>query len=113
MGIRLSRLPATLLALLLPGLVQAAPPGLDRFEGLWESSVVVQDCHSGAVLRTFRGLTVIHRGGTASATNSLPTVANGPAYGTWSRRRAPTPSGCGSIATRWASSPGRRTSCAP
>jgi hypothetical protein len=60
----------------------------DPIEGAWQSAVTVRDCASGAVLRTFNGLTVLHRGGTASATNSLPPSGNGPAFGTWKRGTA-------------------------
>ena len=55
----------------------------DPVEGVWESAVTIRDCASGATLRTFKGLSVLHRGGTASATNSNPPASNGPAFGTW------------------------------
>jgi hypothetical protein len=57
----------------------------DDIEGAWESSVTLQDCRTGAVLRVFKGLTVLHRGGTASATNNLPPTSGSPAYGAWRR----------------------------
>lgn len=57
----------------------------DPLEGAWQSAVLVRDCNSGAVLRAFNGLTVFHRGGTASATNSLPPSGTSPAFGTWKR----------------------------
>lgn len=60
----------------------------DPLEGAWQSAVSVRDCGSGAVLRSFNGLSVFHRGGTASATNSLPPGGNSPAYGTWKRGSA-------------------------
>jgi hypothetical protein len=60
----------------------------DALEGAWQSAVSVRDCASGAVLRSFNGLSVFHRGGTASATNSLPPGGNSPAFGTWKHGRA-------------------------
>ena len=57
----------------------------DALEGAWQSAVSVRDCASGAVLRSFNGLSVFHRGGTASATNSLPPAGTSPAFGTWKR----------------------------
>ncbi len=57
----------------------------DALEGAWQSAVSIRDCTSGAVLRSFNGFTVFHRGGTATATNSLPPSGNGPAFGTWKR----------------------------
>ena len=61
----------------------------DAIEGAWQSAVTIRDCSSGAVLRSFTGFTVLHRGGTASATNNLPPASNGPAYGSWKRGSAP------------------------
>lgn len=61
----------------------------DAIEGAWQSAVTIRDCTSGAVLRSFTGFTVLHRGGTASATNNLPPASNGPAYGSWKRGSAP------------------------
>jgi hypothetical protein len=60
----------------------------DALEGVWQSAVSVRDCSSGAVLRSFNGLSVFHRGGTASATNNLPPGATSPAFGTWKRGSA-------------------------
>ena len=57
----------------------------DPVEGVWESTLTVKDCTSGAVLATFKGQSVLHRGGTLSADNSQPTVTRGAAYGTWKR----------------------------
>ncbi|CAN5134448.1 hypothetical protein BH11PSE10_BH11PSE10_10810 [soil metagenome] len=55
----------------------------DPIEGVWESTLTVKDCASSAVLTTFKGLAVLHRGGTLSADNSRPTFSRGTAYGTW------------------------------
>jgi hypothetical protein len=57
----------------------------DAIEGAWQSTLAIRDCTSGVVLRSFSGLSVLHRGGTASATNNLPPSGNGPAFGTWKR----------------------------
>jgi hypothetical protein len=65
--------------------VSAARAHDESIEGAWESSVTLQDCQSGAVLRVFKGLTVLHRGGTASATNNLPPTTGSPAFGMWRR----------------------------
>lgn len=57
----------------------------DPVEGVWESNLTVKDCTSGALLTTFKGQSVLHRGGTLSADNSQPTALRGTAYGTWKR----------------------------
>ena len=57
----------------------------DPVEGVWESVVTVKDCSSGAVLASFRGVAVHHRGGTVSADNSRPPATRGAAFGTWKR----------------------------
>ena len=57
----------------------------DPAEGVWESVVTVKDCSSGAVLASFRGVAVHHRGGTVSADNSRPPATRGAAFGTWKR----------------------------
>ena len=57
----------------------------DPVEGVWESTITVKDCASSAVLATFKGIAVMHRGGTLSADNSQPTVTRGAAFGTWKR----------------------------
>lgn len=63
--------------------------GADPVEGVWESTVTIRDCSTGTTVRAFNGLTVLHRGGTASATNSNPPSTNGPAFGTWRVATAP------------------------
>jgi hypothetical protein len=68
--------------------VAQAAPDADPIEGAWQSAVTVRDCASGAVLRSFTGFTVLHRGGSASATNNLPPSSNGPAFGSWKRASA-------------------------
>ena len=61
----------------------------DPVEGVWESAVTIRDCGTGAPLRTFKGLSVLHRGGTASATNSNPPSSAGPAFGIWRATSTP------------------------
>ncbi len=76
----------TLLMQACGGDAQAQPASdADTVEGVWESTLTVKDCTSGAVLATFKGQAVLHRGGTLSADNSQPTVTRGAAYGTWKR----------------------------
>ncbi|MDQ6628377.1 MAG: hypothetical protein M3Z29_08015 [Pseudomonadota bacterium] len=65
--------------------VAQATSEADPVEGAWQSAVTVRDCTTGAVSRSFIGLTVLHRGGTATATNNLPPAGNGPAVGSWKR----------------------------
>jgi hypothetical protein len=64
-------------------------PDADPVEGVWESAVTIRDCSTGAPLRAFKGLSVLHRGGTASATNSNPPSSAGPAFGTWRATATP------------------------
>ncbi|MEO7151489.1 MAG: hypothetical protein ABIX46_07250 [Burkholderiaceae bacterium] len=57
----------------------------DPIEGVWESSVTIKDCTTGAVLRTFKGEGLFHRGGSLTADNSLPRATQGVALGNWKR----------------------------
>lgn len=61
----------------------ATPP--DPIQGLWQSSVTLKDCASGATIGSFRGLTLFNQGGTANADNNQPSASKGPAMGYWSR----------------------------
>lgn len=92
----LAMLPALLVALLFQacggGGGSAVAQGLadtDPIEGVWESAITIRDCASGTTLRGFKGLTVLHRGGTASGTNNNPPASNGPAFGTWKATSTP------------------------
>ena len=67
------------------GAVAQTTSDADAVEGVWESVVTVKDCTSNAVLTTFRGVSVMHRGGTMSADNSQPVATRGAAFGTWKR----------------------------
>ncbi len=95
-NVALTLVPGLLAALLIQACgggsvaVAQTPPENDPIEGAWESSVTIRDCTSGNPLRSFKGLTVLHRGGTATATNNLPPAGNGPAVGTWKRNNGPT-----------------------
>lgn len=55
----------------------------DPIEGVWESSVTIKDCTTGAVVRTFKGVGLFHRGGSLTADNSLPRATQGVALGNW------------------------------
>jgi hypothetical protein len=55
----------------------------DAIEGVWESSVTIKDCASGAVVRSFLGEGLFHRGGSLTADNSLPRPTQGIALGNW------------------------------
>lgn len=57
----------------------------DPYEGVWEATVTVRDCTSGATLAAFRGAQMIHRGGLLSDTNSTAPATRGPGMGVWSR----------------------------
>ena len=52
-------------------------------EGVWESSITIKDCTSGAVVRAFKGESLFHRGGSLTADNSLPVPSRSVAYGNW------------------------------
>ncbi len=57
----------------------------DAIEGVWESAVSIKDCTSGAVVRSFKGEGVFHRGGTLTADNSLPPATRSTSFGAWKR----------------------------
>lgn len=58
---------------------------IDPMVGVWDATVSIKDCASGAVLSTFKGQSVTHHGGTFSADNSRPPTTRGAAFGTWKR----------------------------
>lgn len=62
---------------------QSAAPQADPIEGAWESTVTIKDCTSGAVLTTFIGESLFHRGGTLTADNSNPVPTRGLGMGAW------------------------------
>ena len=63
-------------------------PRRTRSRKLWQSSVTLKNCESGAALGGFRGLTIFNQCGTASADNNQPSAIKGPAMGYWSRSGA-------------------------
>ena len=65
-----------------------AADAADPIEGVWESAITIKDCSNAAVLRTFKGLTLFHRGGSLNADNSAPTTTRGAAFGNWRRGAA-------------------------
>ena len=70
------------------GAVAQSASDADAVEGVWDSVLSIKDCSSGAVLSSFKGLSVMHRGGTMSADNSRPPATRGAAFGTWKRGAA-------------------------
>ncbi|MEO7724634.1 MAG: hypothetical protein ABIU29_08115 [Chthoniobacterales bacterium] len=54
-----------------------------RIEGVWDSDVTIQDCSSGAVLATFRGVGLFIRGGALEQQNNLPPNLGKDALGQW------------------------------
>jgi hypothetical protein len=64
---------------------QSAAPEANAIEGAWESAVTIKDCTSGAVLTTFTGESLFHRGGTLTADNSTPVQTRGLGMGTWTQ----------------------------
>lgn len=64
---------------------QAAGPVGDPVEGVWDSVITARDCTSNAVVGAFRGMNMLHRGGTMTDTNASPTSTRGPGFGTWTR----------------------------
>jgi hypothetical protein len=57
----------------------------DAIEGVWDSTITIKDCTTSAVMTTFKGAGMFHRGGTLSADNSMPPPSRGAAMGTWKR----------------------------
>ena len=49
----------------------------DPVEGVWDSTVTTVDCTSGAVQRTFKGVSSFQHGGTLIADNSAPVPSRG------------------------------------
>lgn len=57
-------------------------------EGVWQTTVTLRNCVTGAPMATFRGLSTFHEGGTMSETaaSSGPALRS-PAHGVWERER--------------------------
>jgi hypothetical protein len=57
-------------------------------EGVWQTTVTQRNCQNGDVIRTSKGLSVYHKGGTMSETSAaLPPALRTPGYGVWEKRR--------------------------
>lgn len=67
------------------GAVAQTATDTDVIEGAWDSTITIKDCTSGAVMNTFKGAGLFHRGGTISADNSMPPPSRGAAFGVWKR----------------------------
>jgi hypothetical protein len=65
------------------GAVAQIASDADVIEGAWNSTITIKDCTSGAVLTSFKGAGLFHRGGTLSADNSNPPPSRGAAFGIW------------------------------
>ncbi len=57
----------------------------DAIEGVWEAVVTQRDCTSNAAIATFRGMQVLHRGGSLTDTQGANPGARSPGFGQWSR----------------------------
>ena len=55
----------------------------NKIEGVWESDVTVQDCSTGTVFATFRGLGLFIRGGALEQTNNMSPTLGKVALGQW------------------------------
>ncbi|MDZ7651295.1 MAG: hypothetical protein U5L03_01345 [Burkholderiaceae bacterium] len=85
--------PALAPAIATPLLVQAcggshdanaqAASGADPVDGVWESTITICDCTSGAALRNFTGVNTLHRGGTLTDTHNTAPSTRGPGAGIW------------------------------
>jgi hypothetical protein len=65
------------------GAVAQTASDADVIEGVWDSTVTIKDCTTGATLNTFKGASLFHRGGTLSSDNSNPPPTRGAAFGVW------------------------------
>lgn len=55
-------------------------------KGVWQTTVTQRNCQTGDVIRTFRGLSAYHAGGTMSETSAaLGPALRSPGYGVWER----------------------------
>src|SRR5215213_114115 len=55
----------------------------DPMVGTWEEAVQARVCATNAVVGTFRGLGIAHKGGTFQGDNSAPPTTRGAAFGSW------------------------------
>jgi hypothetical protein len=62
-----------------PNSPQGSP---ERLEGVWDSHVILTDCH-GHTVADFRAFEMFHRGGTLTSVDNTPPTQHGPGLGTW------------------------------
>ena len=62
----------------------AAQAAADPIEGVWEAVITQRDCTTNAVVATFQGTLVFHRGGTLSDTSGGAPTSRSPGFGQWS-----------------------------
>jgi hypothetical protein len=67
------------------GAIAQTTSDVDVIEGVWDSTITIKDCTTNAVMKTFKGAGMFHRGGTLSADNSMPPPSRGAAMGIWKR----------------------------
>jgi hypothetical protein len=67
------------------GAVAQTASDADVIEGVWDSTITIKDCATNAVMTTFKGAGMFHRGGTLSGDNSMPPPSRGAAMGSWKR----------------------------
>lgn len=72
----------TMIAIGLAGSLQALQAQQHTLEGVWNVSVSVTDCNTGAIIRTVHSLQAYHHDGTVSETAN--TALRGPSEGVWS-----------------------------
>ena len=58
----------------------------ESIEGVWQTTVTQRNCQTGNVIRTFRGLSTYHEGGTVSETSAaLSPALRSPGHGVWEK----------------------------
>jgi hypothetical protein len=56
-------------------------------EGVWQTTVTQRNCQTGNIIRTFRGLSTYHEGGTMSETSAaLSPALRSPGHGVWEKQ---------------------------
>lgn len=71
----------TMIAIGLAGSLQAVQAQQHTLEGVWNVSVTVTDCNTGAIIRTVHSLQAYHHDGTITETAN--TASRGPSVGVW------------------------------
>lgn len=60
--------------------------GKKSIEGVWQTTITIRNCQNGDAVRTFRGLSTFHAGGTNSETsNALSPALRSPGHGVWEK----------------------------